>query len=113
MYFPEENIIDWSIITAGQRVQVIKKDENGDGELRFGTEVVCSEDGSIAALLGASTSVSIMLDVLEKMFPTNFASEARQKDIMEMISTYGQSLIEDGTLCIKTRNRTSKLLNLD
>jgi len=116
-YYPGANIDDWTLITAGQRVQVIKKDENGDGELRFGTEVVCSEDGSIAALLGASpgasTSVSIMLNVLEKMFPAKFTSETWQKNIVEMIPTHGQSLIEDEALCITTRDRTNKILNLD
>ena len=115
-YYPKANIDDWSLTTAGQRVQVIKKDENGDGELRFGTEVVSAEDGTIAALLGASpgasTVVSIMLDVLEKMFPTQFTCEAWQNEIREMIPTYGQSLIENGELCIKTRERTNNILNL-
>lgn len=115
-YYPKANMDDWSLITAGQRVQVIKKDENGDGELRFGTEVVCSEDGSIAALLGASpgasTSVSIMLNVLQKMFPSHFDSDIWQNEIKEMIPSFGQSLIEDGELCIKTREKTNEVLNL-
>jgi len=115
-YYPKANIDDWSLTTAGQRVQVIKKDANGDGELRFGTEVVCAEDGSIAALLGASpgasTSVSIMLNVLDQMFPEQFGSDAWQTKIKEMIPTFGRSLIDNPDLCIKTREQTNKILNL-
>ena len=54
---------------AGQRVQIIKKTEGG-GSLKFGTEIVNSSDGSLSALLGASpgasTAVSIMVEVLKK-----------------------------------------------
>ena len=44
---------DWELINAGQRVQIIKKDAKKGGILQFGTELVASEDGSMAALLGA------------------------------------------------------------
>ena len=55
-------------------VYVIKDtEENGKGFIQFGTEVVNSEDHSVIALLGespgASTSVSVALEVLEKNFP--------------------------------------------
>ena len=47
----------------------IKKTEGG-GSLKFGTEIVNSSDGSLSGLLGASpgasTAVSIMVNVLEK-----------------------------------------------
>jgi len=116
-YYPKANMDDWSLTTAGQRVQVIKKDEKGDGELRFGTEIVSAKDGSIAALLGASpgasTAVSIMLNVLEKMFPNNYSSDAWQQKIREMIPSHCQSLVENGDLCLKTRHRTNTILNLN
>jgi len=38
---------DWEILVAGQRVQIIKKDDYEGGKLQFGTEVVKSKDGSI------------------------------------------------------------------
>src|SRR5690606_27552666 len=64
-FFPGADPDDWYKITAGQRVQVIKKDSKKRGVLQFGTEVVASGDGSIAGLLGASpgasTAVPIML----------------------------------------------------
>lgn len=53
-FIPTAKDEDWEMTTAGQRVQIIKDTEEGKGILKFGTEVVSSEDGSMAALLGAS-----------------------------------------------------------
>jgi malate dehydrogenase (quinone) len=70
-YYPEANINDWEDSIAGQRVQVIKN-ENGHAIIEFGTEIIASSDGTMIGLLGASpgasTSVSIMLNVIDKMF---------------------------------------------
>ena len=57
-FVPEAHLEDWKLETAGQRVQVIKKDAKQGGVLEFGTEVVSAADGSIAALLGASPGAS-------------------------------------------------------
>jgi malate dehydrogenase (quinone) len=69
---------DWEWITAGQRVQVVKRGAAGRGTLEFGTEVVASSDGSIAGLLGASpgasVAVSAMVDVLGRCFPARMGS---------------------------------------
>ena len=82
--------------------------------LQFGTEIVSADDGTIAALLGvspgASTSVSIMLEVISRMFPEDFKTDTWQNSLREMIPTLGQSLIEDGALCLATRQRTSRIL---
>ncbi len=116
VYYPQANMDDWQELVAGQRVQIIKKDDNSGGELKFGTEIVCSADCSIAALLGASpgasTSVSIMLEVLAKMFPQKIASKEWQPAIRSMIPSYGELLLEDGDLCLATRARTSSILQL-
>lgn len=54
-FIPDAQKQDWEIVTAGQRVQVIKDTEKGGkGTLQFGTEVISSQDGTVAALLGAS-----------------------------------------------------------
>src|SRR5699024_6267684 len=73
-FIPDAKDEDWDMIVAGQRVQVIKDtDKGGKGTLQFGTEVINDADGSIAALLGASpgasTAVSIMLEIIERCFP--------------------------------------------
>ena len=72
-FMPTAKDEDWELITAGQRVQVMKKDARRRGVLQFGTEVITGADGTIAGLLGASpgasTAVPIMLDVLKRCFP--------------------------------------------
>merc|ERR1719159_1112706 len=72
-YYPEADPEDWTLIPAGVRAQIIKKDpKTGKGMLQFGTEVVCNDEGTIVGLLGASpgasTCVTIALDTLEKCF---------------------------------------------
>ena len=115
-FYPEAKIEDWELITAGQRVQIIKKDKEDGGVLKFGTEIIVSEDKTLAALLGASpgasTSVSIMLDVLKQCFPNEIETIEWQKAIQKMIPSYGKSLIEDGDLCLKIRANTTEILKL-
>lgn len=115
-YYPEAKMEDWELKIAGQRVQIIKKDEAEGGKLQFGTEIVKSADGSLAALLGASpgasTSVSIMVEVLEQCFPEQMQSKAWQKTMKRMIPTYGISLIDEPGLLRKTREWTSAILKL-
>lgn len=115
-YYPEAKAADWELEIAGQRVQVIKKDPKRGGVLEFGTEVVTASDGSIAALLGASpgasTSVAIMIQLIERCFKAQAKSNEWQQKLKEMIPSYGQSLSKDATLANATRERTSKVLGL-
>lgn len=71
-FYPNAKKEDWELVVAGQRVQVIKKDEQDGGKLEFGTEVIVSSDKTIAGLLGASpgasTSYSIMKKVMDECF---------------------------------------------
>ncbi|HFA50879.1 MAG TPA: malate dehydrogenase (quinone) [Bacteroidetes bacterium] len=116
LYYPEARMEDWELAIAGQRVQIIKKDEEEGGVLKFGTEIVADPDGSLAALLGASpgasTSVSIMLDVLEKCFPKEMASPSWQAKLKEMIPTFGHSLVTEADLCREVRAETGEVLKL-
>lgn len=116
-YYPEAKFEDWELITAGQRVQIIKKDKEEGGKLQFGTEIVSSSDRSLAALLGASpgasTAVSIMLNLLQKCFPEEIKSKEWQNKLTEMIPSYGKSLITNGELCRKTRSYTTAVLKLE
>jgi len=116
-YLPSANINDWELETAGQRVQVIKKDAKGGGVLEFGTEVVSAADGSIAALLGASpgasTAVSIMLDLLKRCFKSKLKTSEWQEKIRTMIPTYGKQLAENEELLQETREKTSAVLKLN
>ncbi|TFE00182.1 malate:quinone oxidoreductase [Jeotgalibacillus sp. R-1-5s-1] len=113
-FVPEANSEDWELVVAGQRVQVIKDTEAGKGTLQFGTEVISSEDGSIAALLGASpgasTSVSVMLEVLERCFPDHIGEW--ESKIKEMIPSYGLTLSENPELIRELNTKTSETLKL-
>ncbi len=116
-YYPEAKFEDWKLITAGQRVQIIKKEKNKGGMLKFGTEIVASADRSISALLGASpgasTAVAIMLDVLKICFPRKMQETKVHKKISEIIPSFGRSLIENGQLCNEVRHRTTRILKLE
>jgi len=116
-YYPEARFEDWELITAGQRVQIIKKDKEEGGKLKFGTEIVSNKEKNLAALLGASpgasTAVSIMLNVLKECFSEEMKTEAWQIKLTKMIPSYGKSLIEDAELCMKTRAHTSAVLKLE
>jgi malate dehydrogenase (quinone) len=115
-YLPDAQMQDWELAIAGQRVQIIKSDEEEGGVLEFGTEIITSEDGSLACLLGASpgasTSVSIMLDVVKKCFGDELKSAESQATLLDMIPTYGKDLINDASLCKATRARTNEILHL-
>lgn len=112
-YYPNANPNDWVEEVAGQRVQVIKKDEEEGGILQFGTEIVHSKDGSIAALLGASpgasTSVQIMLDVLEKCFPEQM--KLWEPKIKKMIPSYKMTESDIDTIK-ENRLKANKVLHL-
>ena len=116
-FLPSARAEDWELEIAGQRVQVIKKDEEHGGILEFGTEVVSAADGSLAALLGASpgasTAVSIMLNVLEVCFASQLKQDHWQEKLKIMIPTYGVDLAANPDLCRETRSRTAKALLLE
>ena len=116
LYFPEAREEDWELYTAGQRVQIMKKDKEKGGVLKLGTEIIHSADGSLAALLGASpgasTAVTTTFEILEKCFTDQLESKDWKSRIIEMIPTYGKSLIDDQELCRKTRKATAKVLDL-
>nr|WP_123369558.1 malate dehydrogenase (quinone) [Cellulomonas sp. PhB150] len=90
-FMPTAHPRDWELITAGQRVQVIKKAKGKGGVLEFGTELVTSADGTISGLLGASpgasTAVATMLDLLERCFPER--SAAWQPRLRQMMPSLG------------------------
>ena len=116
-YFPEARKEDWRLWQAGQRVQIIKKDEAQGGVLKLGTEVVTSKDGSIAGLLGASPGAStappIMLDVLNKVFKDKVASAAWQAKIKQIVPSYGIRLNEHPDKVQQEWTYTNEVLQLN
>ena len=102
---------------AGQRVQIIKRDDHRHGILEFGTELVSSEDKSLAVLLGASpgasTAAYIATQVLEGNFDAELTEDAWLPALKRIIPTYGIDLAEDAEACRATRSDTASVLKID
>lgn len=115
-FFPGAQDEEWKLIVAGQRVQIIKKDPKRTGVLQFGTEVVAASDGSLAAVLGASpgasTAVSIMLELLEKCYPRSMASDAWKSTLAELVPACGRKLAAEPELLAKLRAQADARLGL-
>ena len=115
-YFPNAKAEDWRLWQAGQRVQIIKRDEEKGGVLKLGTEIVASQDGSIAGLLGASpgasTAAPIMLSVLEKVFKDKVATPAWQEKLHQIVPSYGTKLNDDPARVAQEWAYTSEVLQL-
>jgi malate dehydrogenase (quinone) len=79
-FVPGARAEDWELITAGQRVQLLKRTDGRGTMVGFGTEILVSAGGSLAALLGASpgasTAAATMIDVLAASFPDRMAGWA-------------------------------------
>lgn len=115
-YVPYAKLEDWELQDAGQRVQVIKKDDDEGGVLEFGTEVIISGDGTVAALLGASpgasTAVAIMLALLPKCFIEISKTDTWKKKMKEMVPSYRKFMRDNEDMVKESRERTSEILGL-
>ncbi|MDF3238355.1 malate dehydrogenase (quinone) [Pseudomonas veronii] len=115
-YFPNAKQSDWRLWQAGQRVQIIKRDEEQGGVLKLGTEVVSSADNTIAGLLGASpgasTAAPIMLTVLQKVFKDKVATPAWQEKLHQIVPSYGTKLNDNPEAVAKEWAYTAGILQL-
>ena len=115
-YFPNAKQSDWRLWQAGQRVQIIKRDEEQGGVLKLGTEVVSSADNTIAGLLGASpgasTAAPIMLTVLQKVFKDKVATPAWQEKLHQIVPSYGTKLNDSPEAVAKEWAYTAGILQL-
>lgn len=116
-FYPDAKSDQWKLAVAGQRVQIIKHDpKTKRGKLEFGTEVVTSADGSLAALLGASpgasTAVKAMIEVLSRCFKERLETEEWDAKMKEMIPSFGKTLRDEPELLKKVRAYTLETLQL-
>lgn len=115
-YYPLAKKSDWRLWQAGQRVQIIKRDEDKGGVLRLGTEVVSDDHGTVAALLGASpgasTAAPIMLHLMEQVFKEKVNSPAWQEKLRSVVPTYGSRLSGDPQAIQQALAHTSEVLGL-
>jgi malate dehydrogenase (quinone) len=114
-FMPTAQSKDWYLITAGQRVQVMKKDPKRGGVLQFGTEIITSSDGSLSGLLGASpgasTAVPIMVDLLKRCFPVEYT--AWEKKLRRLIPSFGNELNADRRASMNELRDTGQALQLN
>ena len=82
----------------------------------MGTEVVSSSDGSLAALLGASpgasTAVTIMIEVLNRCWGEKMKSSEWQIRMNELFPSFGKDINSNQEILMAIRNRNDFLLNL-
>ena len=94
-FYPDARAEDWKLIDAGIRVQAIKSIDGDAGIVHFGTEVLTDQKHTISALLGASpgasVSVNVMLQVIEKCFPHLVKGE-HLDTLLSLIPSYNRDL---------------------
>jgi malate dehydrogenase (quinone) len=113
-FIPTADPLDWDLIIAGQRAQVIKKDADKGGVLQFGTEVIISADGSLSGLLGASPGASVATDVMLKVLNQAFSDESSgfADEIREMVPSYGTKLSSDPKKAAASLKATARVLKI-
>ena len=115
-FFPKATRNEWKEAVAGQRVQIIKPDNDRGGYLEFGTELIPAADKSLVALLGASpgasTAAYIATEVLRVCFADKLTEGAWLPALRRLIPTYGIDLTVDADACRKARADTAQALEL-
>ena len=114
-FLPVVSPDDWKLSIAGQRVQIIKQTPKG-GVLKMGTEVVTSSDGSLAALLGASpgasTAVTIMIEVLNRCWNEKMKSSKWKNKMLELFPSIEIDINSNQDALLAIRKRNDFLLKL-
>ena len=108
---------DWELKVAGQRVQIIKKDEEKGGSLEFGTDVVHNQEGSITALLGASpgasTAVHIMIEIIQLAFPELLQQKEKAEKLSAMIPFWNRDLTQHQDEFKEIQQKCMEILQLN
>ena len=115
-YMPAARAEDWELVTAGQRVQVIKPIVGPRfGSLEFGTALINNSEGTIAGILGASPGASIapaaMVELLERCFGQRMVEWGPK--LKELIPSYGIKLSTDQKLYNEMWEYTQRTLDLE
>ncbi len=115
-FFPQARPEDWRLAVAGQRVQIIKREPGRGAQLKLGTEVVAAADGSLAALLGASpgasTAVTVMVDLVRRCFPQRFQSGRWPQRLAQLLPYDPITGSTDAAALGRCRQRCNAILGL-
>lgn len=111
-FVPDAKPEDWTMVWAGQRVQIVKPDPSGGGVLQFGTEVVASQDGTIVGLLGASPGASISPSIAIEVLQRFNAAQRRpwEESLRRMIPAYGVDINETAGLYEQVMSKARHVL---
>lgn len=118
-FYPAARAEDWKLVDAGIRVQAIKKTDGEAGIVHYGTEVITNRERTISALLGASpgasVSVHIVLEIVEKCFPQLLTSEEGRARINEMIPAWGVDIKDPANAAFyqKIHDQNDEILQLN
>ena len=111
-FYPTAARADWKLGMAGKRVQIIKQGKDGKGVIEFGTEVIMNQESGIAAVAGASpgasTAVSVVMEIVDKMF----ATEDSRAAINQILPSYNKKLSQDDELLALVRENSIKNLRI-
>ncbi|CCG02607.1 malate:quinone oxidoreductase (fragment) [Blastococcus saxobsidens DD2] len=114
-FVPDVRADDWELVTAGQRVQILKMSGGQGAMVGFGTEVVTSAAGSLGALLGASpgasTAAATMVDVLAASFPGRMAQWAPR--LHEIAPSVASGERPDAAALLARARAARRVLGLD
>jgi malate dehydrogenase (quinone) len=115
-FFPRATRNEWKEAVAGQRVQIIKPDQERGGMLEFGTELIPAADRSLVALLGASpgasTAAFIATEVLRLCFADRLTEDGWLPAVRRVFPTWGIDLTVDADACRSTRADTAPVLEI-
>lgn len=112
-FMPAAQDADWTLKHAGKRVQIIKPDTEKGGKLEFGTEIVSTEDGSLAGLLGASPGASVSVPAMLDVIKQCFKGADYQDKLSALIPHDADTLINDKAALQQTRANNLSILKLD
>lgn len=112
-FMPSAKDADWTLKHAGKRVQIIKPDADKGGKLEFGTEIVSTEDGSLAGLLGASPGASVSVQAMLDVIKQCFKGADYEDKLSALIPHDAQTLINDKAALQATRANNLAVLKLD
>ncbi len=93
-FFPAASEKDWTLLEAGQRVQIMKNCAQEGIKLQFGTEIIHTKDKTVSALIGASPGASVAVDSMLNVVNEIFENELQDK-IQKIIPSYGIKLNEN------------------
>ena len=115
-FYPDVKESDWELDVAGQRVQIIRKDEAHTGKLEFGTDIVAPRpilrSSPCSAHRPAHRPQYGSWSICWSIASTSSSSATGSPSSPEMIPSYGQSLKDDARLCERVRRDTAEVLGL-